>query len=105
MKEDTGLLPPQYTGVYTLRVLHITEDIRGRSLLSGWFRRDKHKSSPYSFVDLNKRFISIASRTGPIALAAAHLNYPLGYIGNREELGYPINQMLPHPFIRDAELR
>ena len=57
-KEDTGLLPPHYTGVYTLGILNIPEDIRGRSLLSIWFRRDKHKGSPYLFVDLIKRLIS-----------------------------------------------
>jgi len=55
-KEDTGLLPPHYTRRYILGVIIITEDIRGCSLLSNWFRRDKHMGSPYSSVDLNKRF-------------------------------------------------
>jgi len=52
----------------------------------------------------------VVSRTGPIALVPARLNYPLGYPGYREELGspryrgergYPRYQI--HPYIVDAD--
>ena len=46
----------------------------------------------------------IASRTGPITLVPARLNYPLEYPGYREELGYSRYQMLPTPNTGDADL-
>ena len=32
------------------------------------------------------------------------MNYTLGHLGHRGELGYPRYQRLPHPYIRDAAL-
>ena len=69
--------------------------------------RPHQEIPPYLSVDLIKGFMDsyhVASRTGPIALVPARLNYPLEYPGYRGELGYSRYQMLPKPETGDADL-
>jgi hypothetical protein len=69
--------------------------------------RSHQQISPYSSVDLIKGFMNsypVASRTGPIALLPAHLNYPLEYPRYRGEPGYSRYQMGPKLETGDANL-